>query len=200
MASAAGITEAEISAQRPVSVQERGVLNWEWVQAILKALDRTPLGEVAIDAFTRDVYVYLNYQTVSETIDGIVGAAVPSGPCVVVGHSLGSVVGYNVLRAALPGTDVRRYVTVGSPLGVRAIKRRLAPPLGMPGCVVRWFNAMDERDVVPLYPLDQDHFHTDPPIANKTTVENDTSNRHGIAGYLDDPDVAREIYDALVEV
>ena len=41
-------------------VQERGVLNWEWVQSILKAFDKSKkLGDMVIDAFTRDVYVYL---------------------------------------------------------------------------------------------------------------------------------------------
>jgi len=70
-----------------------------------------------------------------------------------------------------------------------------------PECVTAWFNAMDERDVVALYPLTPAFFPLapeQPAIANKTTVRNRTRNRHGIGGYLDDQEVARRIYDALV--
>lgn len=58
---------------------------------------------------------------------------------------------------------------------------------------------MDERDVVALYPFDKEHFPVDPEFKNKTNVDNKTDDRHGIAGYLGDQDVARRIYDALVE-
>jgi hypothetical protein len=60
-----------------------------------------------------------------------------------------------------------------------------------------WFNALDHRDIVALYPLDADHFGVEPAIENKTDVENHTDNRHGISGYLDDEVVARRIFDAL---
>jgi hypothetical protein len=118
---------------------------------------------------------------------------------VVVGHSLGSVVSYALLRreGQAQGWDVPLYVTVGAPLGVTAIKRRLRP-LSHPSCVGQWFNARDSRDVVALYPLDETNFPIDPRIENKNDVANHTSNRHSIAGYLDDKDVARRIHDALV--
>ena len=56
---------------------------------------------------------------------------------------------------------------------------------------------MDERDVVALYPLDQSGFPIMPAIENKTDVDNDTENQHGISGYLEDKAVAKRIYDAL---
>jgi len=197
IAQGAGVTDTEIQSHFKGTQQEKGPLNWEWVQSILSALDRTPLGEVAIDAFTRDVYVYLTNRSVRKTIDGIVSASLSDGPCVVVGHSLGSVVGYNVLRNASPIIGVQKYVTVGSPLGLKAIKRKLDAPLAMPKCVRSWFNAMDERDVVALHPLDSANFNISPAIENKTDVDNHTENRHGIAGYLDDVTVAKRICDAL---
>jgi hypothetical protein len=196
LATAAGITDAEIVAQHPTGVVEKGPQNWEWVHSILKALDRTPLGTPAIDAFTRDVYVYLSYPGVRRRIDEIVAEHV-SGPCVVLGHSLGSVVAYNVLRATPESEDVKRYVTVGSPLGVRAIQKKLDTPLTMPACTNAWYNAMDERDVVALRPLDAATFPIHPAIVNKTDVDNFTPNRHGIAGYLSDADVARAVWEAV---
>lgn len=200
IAQSAGVTDAEIQSRFKGSQQEKGPLNWEWVQSILSALDETPLGEVAIDAFTRDVYVYLTNRSVRKAIDGIVSASLPDGPCVVVGHSLGSVVAYNVLRNSSPTIAVRKYVTVGSPLGLKAIKRKLDAPIAMPACVKSWFNAMDERDVVALHPLDSNNFNINPAIENKTDVDNHTKNRHGIAGYLDDVTVAKRICGALASV
>ncbi|MFN7929350.1 MAG: hypothetical protein U0Y68_15675 [Blastocatellia bacterium] len=40
----AGVSDAEIQAHYKGLPQEKGPLNWGWVQAILQALDRTPLG------------------------------------------------------------------------------------------------------------------------------------------------------------
>jgi hypothetical protein len=79
---------------------------------------------------------------------------------------------------------------------VKAIKAALAP-IEHPQCVTRWFNAMDERDVVALFPLTAERFNVDPAIENKNDVRNHTSNRHGISGYLDDAEVARRIHTAL---
>jgi len=200
IAQGAGVTDADIQSHFKGTQQEKGPLNWEWVQSILSALDKTPLGEVAIDVFTRDVYVYLTNRSVRKAIDEIVSASLSDVPCVVVGHSLGSVVAYNVLKNALPATVVKKYVTVGSPLGFKAIKRKLDAPLTMPKCVQSWFNAMDERDVVALHPLDSANFNISPAIENKTDVDNHMENRHDIAGYLDDATVAKRICDALASV
>ena len=52
-------------------------------------------------------------------------------------------------------------------------------------------------DVVALYPLDADNFPVRPAIENNPTVKNHTDNRHGIVGYLDNPDVAKRILNAL---
>ena len=121
MATRSGITDAEIQANYAGLPQEKGPLNWEWIQAILRALDRTPLGDRSIDRFTRDVYVYLTYKAVRNAIDEIVHSVFTAdGPYVVVGHSLGSVVGYNVLSKLATTKLVRAYITVGSPLGIKA--------------------------------------------------------------------------------
>src|SRR5688572_31057809 len=51
----AGITKAEVDAEIPAEVRERGPLNWGWVQAILKVIDRrVPFGSGAsVALFTR---------------------------------------------------------------------------------------------------------------------------------------------------
>lgn len=191
-----GISEDQVLAELPSGPQERGAQNWRWVHAILRVLDKTPLGVEMIDRFTRDVYVYLCYPAVAKQLHDMVTPHIQAGPCVVVGHSLGSIVGYNSLHLC-PGSKVSRYVTVGSPLGLQSIKGKLATPLSMPACTRSWFNARDPNDVVALHPLDAKRFGITPAISNKDDVKNHTDNQHSIEGYLDDPVVASQIYDAL---
>lgn len=197
IAEGAGLSNDDIEACFEGDVaQERGVMNWRWVHAILKAMDRSEkIGEVALDAFTRDVYLYLTKRAVRRRIDEIVAPYVTGAPCVVVGHSLGSVVGYNVLRDT--SHSVVRYVTVGSPLGVKAIKSRLET-IEMPTSTTTWYNARDKHDVVSLYPLTHEHFAISPEAENHNSVDNRTDNQHGIVGYLPDPWVARAIHGPLV--
>ena len=99
------------------------------------------------------------------------------------------------------GWLVPLFVTLGSPLAVSVIKEKLAriKPIAFPVNVATWFNAMDERDVVSLYPLDKENFSLTPAIVNKTNVPNSTSNAHGISGYLGDKEVAKRIYDAVTD-
>jgi hypothetical protein len=63
--------------------------------------------------------------------------------------------------------------------------------------VAKWYNALDPDDVVSLYPLTKKHFNTGGTITNHDKVKNHTGNQHGISGYLDDPAVAKRIYDAV---
>ena len=198
-----GLTDQDVLDQADQQIVQKGPLNWAWVQAILRTIDRrVPHGSGAsIALFTKDVYQYLRNQGVRDAIDDGVRKAIPFKPTVVVAHSLGSVVAYSLLRrdGELKGWDIPVLVTVGCPLAVTMIKDSLAPRQH-PKCVGDWFNARDDRDVVALYPLDQPHgWGVIPTIANKNDVKNPTDNRHGIAGYLSDPVVARKIYDAILK-
>jgi len=191
---AAGIPDAEAEQYLSPDERARGPQNWEWVQAILRAIDQRFPGSAArlVERVTRDAWVYLTAPGVRSVIDDIVRADLTADETVVVGHSLGSLVGYLVLRHSTLKLNVVRYVTVGSPLGVQAIRRRLSP-LAYPANVGPWYNAYDDRDVVALRALDSTSFPITPGITNSTHVKNKTDNRHGIIGYLDDPEVAKMI-------
>jgi hypothetical protein len=197
-----GITEEQVEALMDRDVIQRGPENWEWVQGLLKAIDTyvPHASGASIALVTNDVYQYLRNPGIRDTIEtGVRAAITPAVPTVVVGHSLGTVVAYNMLQreGAALGWVVPLYVSLGSPLAVTAIKQALRP-IKHPPCVEKWYNAMDERDVVSLYPLDKLHFDIDPEVENKTNVDNQTGNRHGISGYLSDKDVAQRIHEALV--
>ncbi len=178
--------------------QERGPENWAWVQAIIRVVDRraTGVASFGIGKLLRDVFIYVNDRPVRRAINAIVAEKLTGEPTVVVAHSLGSMVAYEVLRAHA-GNMVPRYVTVGSPLGIRAISQRLATPLTMPAGAADWYNAFDPHDVVALYPLDAANFAITPEIKNYPYVNNHTDNRHGIGGYLDDAEIAAQIATAL---
>jgi pimeloyl-ACP methyl ester carboxylesterase len=194
----AGVTDAQVDAEYGSNPKPRGPLNWEWVQAILRAIDRYGGGisQAALETFTRDVFLYTTRAGVRDEIDRIVRGALTEDPTIVVGHSLGSVVAYNVLRSGPRTLRVPLFITVGCPLGLRAVRNQLRP-LRSPSPVKAWYNAFDTRDIVALYPLDATNFPVTPAIENYNLVKNHTDNRHGIAGYLDDPEVAKRILTAL---
>jgi hypothetical protein len=196
------LSDEQVAAIAGEEVIKKGPLNWGWVRAILTGIDRhVPFGSSgSIALFTKDVYQYLKNPGIRDAIETGVRKAMSSTPCVVVSHSLGSVVAYNLLRreGANNGWNVPLLVTVGCPLAVTAIHKWLAPNKH-PECASHWFNAMDSRDIVALHPLNASHgWDISPAIENKTDVNNQTSNRHGISGYLGDAVIAKRIYDALV--
>ncbi|MFD0739547.1 hypothetical protein ACFQZQ_09680 [Lysobacter koreensis] len=80
------------------------------------------------------------------------------GPCVVVAHSQGSLIAYDVLRQLRRrDIDVRLFVTVGSPLGLAPLRRVIQSWVGQtrlpfPACVRRWVNVVAAGDVLAFDP------------------------------------------------
>jgi pimeloyl-ACP methyl ester carboxylesterase len=194
----AGITDAQVQQEFGTNTTERGLQNWAWIQAIIRAIDRNAgsVSQSAIESLMRDVYLYTTRPGIRDEVDRIVGPTLSETPCVVIGHSLGSVVAYNVLRTDRRLLKVEALITVGCPLAIRAVRDQLRP-IGFPTPAKAWYNAFDPKDVVALYPLDAANFPVNPAIENYGSVRNGTDNRHGIVGYLDDANVAKHVLDAL---
>jgi subtilisin family serine protease len=78
------------------------------------------------------------------------------GPFVVIAHSQGSLLAYEVLRKLDPERcDVALFVSLGSPLGLPSVRSRFKQWIGkkklpFPACVRHWYNVADARDVVAL--------------------------------------------------
>jgi pimeloyl-ACP methyl ester carboxylesterase len=196
VAERAGVSRDQAMDEAGLTVVERGPENWAWVQALLQAAERRSpwLANFSIAKITADVQTYLSRPYVRQEIDNIVLPALRQDPCVVVAHSLGSVVAYWLL-AENPQINVPLFVTAGSPLGLGVIKDRLPHPLHIPGGVQKWLNVSDERDVVALYArLDRDSFLEG--IENLSDVHNG-DNPHDIARYFEDTTLARRIAAAL---
>lgn len=193
----AGITDEQVDDIYGDNPREKGPQNWEWVQAIIAALDNLSPNstDAFLERFLRDVFLYLQSPLVRAEIDRIVTSGLDSRPTVIVGHSLGTVVAYHVLLSR-PDLNVPLFLTVGSPLGIRAIRRRFVP-LTYPSQAGKWLNAFDNRDIVALNPLDEVNFPVTPAIENIRNINNQTGNRHGISGYLDKPRIVGPIIGAL---
>ncbi len=195
----ARITDDQVNAEYGSNRMPRGPLNRWWVQATLRALEKYGAGMTrnTIETFTRDVFLYATRPGIRDEIHRIVSTELTEAPTIIVGHSLGSIVAYNILCTDRRALRVPLFVTLGSPLGIPAVRTNLlplrfpSPPLGA------WYNAFDTRDCLALYPLDQDNFPVAPAIENYSGVRNPTNDRHGIVGYLDDPNIAKKILDAL---
>ena len=95
------------------------------------------LTERFLETYMRDVYLYLTAPLVRREIDALVTAPLDARSTVVVGHSLGSVIAFAILRDRRAGPDVPLLVSLGSPLGIRAISAASAksgfPPALPPG-------------------------------------------------------------------
>jgi subtilisin family serine protease len=78
------------------------------------------------------------------------------GPFVVVAHSQGSMIAYEVLRKLQAAEcEVALFLTVGSPLGLPAVRSMFKQDIGkrklpFPPCVRAWYNVADRRDPVAL--------------------------------------------------
>ena len=111
-------------------VVEKGPLNWPWVRATLQAIDRfIPDSSRSDDRPVHSRRLRLSHQPpgIRQVLeDGISEAMTPGVETVVVSHSLGTVVAYNLFRREghLRNWKVPLFVTVGSPLAVTAISPR----------------------------------------------------------------------------
>ncbi|WP_406337585.1 antibiotic ABC transporter ATP-binding protein [Streptomyces sp. NBC_00649] len=129
-----------------------------WVRERLNALTQArffqPVSERMLIGELKQVRRYLDEPPVWQAARAAVAAEISADTRVVVAHSLGSVVAYEAL-CENPDWPVTDLVTVGSPLGLPVIHRRLSPlPVegrgAWPGGVVRWTNVADPGDIVAL--------------------------------------------------
>jgi hypothetical protein len=200
------LAESSTRATHP-DLQKKGPQNWPIVTFLAREIDKHWSGRVTeafIGRFLRDVHLYLTDEKVRKKVDDIVVGQLPTdAPTLVVGHSLGSVVAYHVLSSYQK--EVKLFVTVGSPLAIHAVRKRLKPQPAIPGCLpnwnvdvhASWYNAFDRNDIVALNPLDDAHFGAGLHIENNGLVRNSSDNHHNIVPYLADEKVAKRIAGAF---
>ena len=122
-----------------------------------------------------------------------------------IAHSMGSIVAYDVLRDAassLKGLEIEHFVTMGSPLGLSDLKTVFDGPRLVPECVARWTNLSDPKDPVSSWDIALcDNY---PPNSRGVTVSDQLvvntyvspagkPNAHKIYGYLRTPELSELI-------
>ena len=115
-------------------------------------------------------------------------------PCVVVAHSLGTIVTYKLLRSEA-AVRAPFYLTLGSPLAVAAVKNAIGPLFERPDPVSRWLNGLDADDPVTIgRALTNANFG--PGIENIVDIDNGDK-PHDIGMYLKDRGIAETLVKEL---
>jgi hypothetical protein len=128
----------------------------DWVQrAVYRVCAYTGIGERALVRDLKQVKAYFTDDNVRTAVRRRVEERIDPDTRILIGHSMGSIVAYEVLCSA-DNSPVTTFVTLGSPLGIpRVIFDRLSPPprdgRGIwPTSLRRWTNIADQGDIVPL--------------------------------------------------
>ena len=129
-----------------------------------------------------------------------------------IAHSMGSIVAYDVLAHSNPGLRVHTLITIGAPLGVPVVVHKIRKEWNMssglpstPDAVThQWYNLADTEDKVAFdYTLADDYAPNQDQVAPiDIQVTNDYSfagrrNPHKDFGYLRTPELARLCFDFI---
>jgi hypothetical protein len=174
--------EADRVAARSPSVTTRG--------AALGISFPDPIFRFVVGKFASDAVDYL-YGPYTEAMRAPVRAALLKTPTprVIVAHSLGSVIVYDVLcEPALAGLRLDLWVTLGSPLGIGNIQSKLrdgaSRPNPVPTQLSAWDNFADRFDPVAIDATLRDEFRPPKDFAHDEAVNNRARNNHDMPGYL----------------
>ncbi len=185
---------------------EQGAPHEAWVIGIASVLESLlpDKGKYIAARFLRQAAVYIERKGVQNAIKALVRKQVfqgdPDEPAVVIAHSLGTVVSYELLTqepAAI--NSVRLFCTLGSPLAVRIICNYIGKRSEFPRPpIVNWFNAHQRNDFVTMgRGLSKGVLGFDG-IDDFGNVVNDEDDKHCVLAYLRDQTVARRIHNVLV--
>jgi hypothetical protein len=139
------------------------------------------------ERFLHQVHAYLFRETAANAIRELVLDEIGKDTRVLVGHSLGSVVVYDLVRRGLAG-QVTTLVTLGSPLPwatVRRALRKASPDVTALGGI-NWCNVFDPSDVITAG-------KGLAPDAVDVPVDNGRADPHALRNYLGRKETARVI-------
>lgn len=121
--------------------------------------------KISLFYFMKDVYLYLFHTGVKTEIDNIIRNDLDSSISIIIGHSLGSIIAYNILRNSVHCNSIPLLITLGSPLGFKVVKNEFFP-LKHPRQIIAWHNIMNSNDILSSISLTHDNFPVTPPINN----------------------------------
>lgn len=187
---------------------------------VIAALSRSNLAKLGgtldffLDNFARDTKAYLeNYElkcaTQARLALALEAANRAHRPIILVAHSMGSLVAYDLLKdlnasgpLRLPPRDtIVRFISIGSQLGLQELMKglygRLDPPFRIPVGIESWTNFRGVYD--PLSPggVFSGMYKAQTPMGiAEYEIETDPSQPHWVNGYLINPAVVRAVMNA----
>lgn len=176
-----------------------------------------PASDIALQHVLTDLGRYYHEAGIRDALRGRLWSAIEEAHredkrIMVIGHSMGSIVAYDTLRAI---GKVRRdvlvdhFITIGSPLGLPPVKFRIAEEEDLvrtPSIVRKWTNQAERRDAVAFDTHLAGDFQAndngvrvqDDLVCNDTVPARDPKepgeiDHHNICGYLRTPEMSRII-------
>jgi len=178
----------------------RSLLGWE--RFTDKVLEKT----------MADLFEYYDQEATRDAVrkrleDALAGPLQRQERIMVVAHSMGSIVAYDVLRKLgreRPGAVVHHLITIGSPLGLPYVKHKVQMEKDLvrtPSCVRRWTNFADRGDWVAFdthladdyAPNDQGIKVEDDLVINGYRSPAGKANEHKSYGYLRTPELSQVV-------
>ena len=153
--------------------------------------------ENLVHKYLIETYLYLaDPEFMHEVHHRILENLHPNQQHIIVGHSLGSVIAYNLMHK-VKNLRIHRFITLGSPLAFKVIQSRLHQPISRPQHLDGdWINFYSPDDFLTAFPLCNEPFLFDPPIQN-IPIHTQISNPHKINGYITHSQVIQSIVQAL---
>ena len=203
MALVIGVTRQQIEDEAAATTVPMGKgPHKKWLKAIARTVETfSPFkGTIALRTLGQ-AHAYIRNQHVHNLVNDKVRPVFENDePAIVVSHSLGTIVSYALLREFARNNRPRQsplWLTLGSPLGIDAVRKGFTKPRVRPANVARWVNGADPEDFVALRPAlaAKDY---GPDVENVSDIENGSENPHSIAAYLTDARIAMAIADAVI--
>jgi hypothetical protein len=137
--------------------------------------------------------------TIDVRIRRAVAEALGQGPAVVVAHSLGTVISFELLHEC--PVEIPLWVTLGSPLAMRSVvwPRIIPRPPATPMSVARWLNFWDRDDVITARPiLEEDFVSSAAGVKPQSAcVDSDGIWVHTATKYLAHAEVAEPVIESI---
>ncbi len=132
-----------------------------------------------------------------------------------IGHSMGSIIAYDVLSFEIPEVNINTFISMGSPLGLPVIRAKIAAESNLnhitpvqlqtpPNVYNQWINYSDLEDKIALvYNLtdkfgeNQHGIHIKNIVVDNNYQVNNHENPHKSFGYLRTPELAATVVNFL---
>ena len=169
------------------------------IKELLQLLDYFPqLDAELMRRFLIEAYLYLSDTVFMQQVHARIHAAiVPNQPTLIIAHSLGSVIAYNILRQH-PEYQIHSLMSLASPLAFKIIQAKITHPIQRPACILGdWLNFYSHDDFISAFPLIKAPFLFQPMIKNQA-IDTPLADPHQLKHYLQHPFVIGNIAKILV--